>query len=587
MAVRHKGDWGKVVTPLHAGVWERGLASHPDRQFAAYIVRGIREGFRIGFDWRRGSCRRTNGRMRSVEEHEDVVERYIQGEREAGRLLGPLKLSNYPAAQVSPFGVIPKSEPGQWRLIVDLSAPAQHSVNDGIAKELCSLVYVTVDDIAERVLAMGIGAMMAKFDLKAAYRNVPVHPDDRELLGMVWRDQLFVDMVLPFGLRSAPKIFNAVADALAYMIRQKGVDWLEHYLDDYVLVGPPKSNKCKEDLVTSLQTCDEGGYPVANEKTGLPATLMTLLGIEFDSVNQVLRLPQDKLKKLKKLVASWRKRKCCKKRELQSLAGHLSHACKVVRPGRRFLRGLFGFLSGFQRQDHMLRLNAALRADLEWWHVFLSPWNGVSMMWDRKGSETVEVWSDASGAWGCGALWGRRWCQVAWEEWPGFATVHIAAKELLPIIVAAAIWGQEWKGETVLCHCDNQAVVAVMNGGYCKDTAMAHMLRCLFYLEAKYEMRLTSVHVPGLQNGAADAISRNQLDTFFTLVPQASQQPYNYPRGLVEGLVVQRPWSSSDWMLWLASMSGPPLLPLLRECTPQQNEDTSPSVSTPAPHPSH
>ena len=27
---------------------------------------------------------------------------------------------------------------------------------------------------------------MAKFDLKAAYRNVLVHPDDRWLLGMVW-----------------------------------------------------------------------------------------------------------------------------------------------------------------------------------------------------------------------------------------------------------------------------------------------------------------------------------------------------------------------------------------------------------------
>ena len=54
---------------------------------------------------------------------------------------------------------------------------------------------------------------MAKFDLKSAYRNVPVHPDDRGLLGMLWDDQLYVDSTLPFGLRSAPKIFNALADA--------------------------------------------------------------------------------------------------------------------------------------------------------------------------------------------------------------------------------------------------------------------------------------------------------------------------------------------------------------------------------------
>ncbi len=50
-----------------------------------------------------------------------------------------------------------------------------------------------------------------KGDILSAYRNIPVH--DRALLGMEWEGQLFVDRVLPFGLRSAPKIFLAVADA--------------------------------------------------------------------------------------------------------------------------------------------------------------------------------------------------------------------------------------------------------------------------------------------------------------------------------------------------------------------------------------
>ena len=74
---------------------------------------------------------------------------------------------------------------------------------------------------------------MAKFDLKAAYRNVPVHPEDRWLLGMVWGDKLYVDSVLPFGLRSAPAIFNAVAEGLSFLIRSRGVGWLRRYLDDF------------------------------------------------------------------------------------------------------------------------------------------------------------------------------------------------------------------------------------------------------------------------------------------------------------------------------------------------------------------
>lgn len=51
---------------------------------------------------------------------------------------------------------------------------------------------------------------MTKFDVEAVYRNVPIHPEDRFLLGMRWRDQFYVDLVLPFGLRSAPFLFDAV-----------------------------------------------------------------------------------------------------------------------------------------------------------------------------------------------------------------------------------------------------------------------------------------------------------------------------------------------------------------------------------------
>ena len=224
------------------------------------------------------------------------------------------------------------------------------------------------------------------------------------------------------------------------MIRQKGVLELDHYLDDFSIVGPPDSQQCAKDLETSLAMCEEAGCPVAGEKTEGPATEITLLGIELDSLQLQLRLPQKKLKKLKKLVAKWGKQDGCKKHELESLAGHLSHACKVVRPGRHFLRGIFGLLSRFRRQDDPIRLNAAFRADLEWWLVFVSSWNGVSMMLEEcLRAPGVEIWSDASGSWGCGALWGGRWFQLEWSQHQDLADASIAVKELLPIVVAAAI----------------------------------------------------------------------------------------------------------------------------------------------------
>ena len=322
---------------------------------------------------------------------------------------------------MSPFGVIPKSEVGKWRLILDLSSPEGFSVNDGIKSELCSLSYMSVDDVARRVRDLGKGTLMAKFDLNAAYRNVPVHPSNRWLLGMVREDNLYVDIVLPFGLRSAPAIFSAVTDALAFIVTDKGVRNLDHYLDDFIVLGSPCSDDCQKGLQVALEACDKLGFPVALEKMVGPSTKLTFLGIEVDSMGLQLSLPEEKLRKLTELVASWRRRKGCKKRELQSLAGYLNHACKVVRPGRRFLRGVFGLLSQFKKRDHMIRLNSAFRADLEWWHAFAREQNGMAMM--RGGElwgamERVELWSDASGSWSCGAIWDIEWLQIAWGEWP-------------------------------------------------------------------------------------------------------------------------------------------------------------------------
>ena len=157
--------------------------------------------------------------MKSAFEHPQVVDSYIFAELEARRVAGPFIAPPVPWLHCSPFGVILKNHhPGKWRLILDLSAPPDHSVNAGFLKDAFSLDYVSVDDAIRHLIRLGIGALMAKFDVKAAYRNTPIHPDERFLLGMKWRERYFVDLVLPFGLRSAPFIYNAVARAVEWSL---------------------------------------------------------------------------------------------------------------------------------------------------------------------------------------------------------------------------------------------------------------------------------------------------------------------------------------------------------------------------------
>ena len=65
---------------------------------------------------------------------------------------------------------------------------------------------------------------------------IPVHPDNQPLLGVQWNDCTYLDKMLPFGLRSVPKIFSAVADGLQWILVQQGVTHLLHYLDDFIFV---------------------------------------------------------------------------------------------------------------------------------------------------------------------------------------------------------------------------------------------------------------------------------------------------------------------------------------------------------------
>ena len=198
--------------------------------------------------------------------------------------------------------------------------------------------------------------------------------------------------------------------------------------------------------------------------------------------------------------------------------------------------------------DHWVRLNLGFRSDLQWWNLFLEDWNEVAMCNSviyRAPEATIT--SDASGRWGCGAFTdGGEWFQFRWPaEWEG---VHITSKELLPIVAACAVWGSLWQGCTVRCLCDNAAVVAIIRSGSSRDPCVMHLMRCLFFFVAHYQLVLSPVHIPGKQNEAADNLSRDALSSFFQLIPGAKQDPTPLGADLMAALVTHQPdWTSESW----------------------------------------
>ena len=158
-----------------------------------------------------------------------MVHSYVSDEVKAGRLKGPFTLTEATAVHISPVGIV-QSVIRQW----------------------------------------GPSTLLAKLDLKAAYYMVSVHPTDHHLLGIIWDEAVYVDTALPFGLRSSPKIFIAVADGLAWAMMCNGVRELLHYLDDCLVFGTAGAKEANLTLTCALETCCCLGFQVAPEKFHLP-----------------------------------------------------------------------------------------------------------------------------------------------------------------------------------------------------------------------------------------------------------------------------------------------------------------------------
>ena len=213
----------EIHTPLRVEQWAARLQNHPNRLWVECLLSGLRDGVPIGFN-PLFSCQSAKSNMHSAFEHQEVVQSYLDNELVCGNVAGPFQPESLNGVFINRFGVIPKNnKPGKWRLIVDLSHPDGCSVNDGISSADSSMIYSSIDDAARLILASGKGALLAKIDIASAFRIIPVHPSDCHLLGMLWKGVVFIDKQLPFGLRSAPLIFNAYADALEWILRDLGV----------------------------------------------------------------------------------------------------------------------------------------------------------------------------------------------------------------------------------------------------------------------------------------------------------------------------------------------------------------------------
>ena len=508
-----------------------------DKVKTKYLVEGFKNGFRLDHDSPVSSAVPNNDP--SIQSHHSIVQEKLDAEIAAGRLAGPFTSPPFPNCHISPLKIVPKSTPGKFRLIQNLSWPYDDSsINSNIPQESKSVDYVSIRKAIKLIMTFPKGSYTRKTDIQHAFKIIPIHPSDHHKLVFKFNGLYYYDITLPMGAGSACRIFEAFSTALQAIFDFHSVEGglSVHYLDDFFFIDITKWASIANTTVFD-NLCLDIGVPQAPDKKTPPSHVTPFLGITLDSLKWFATLPLDKLNNYLSSVHAVISRKSISQKELQSVVGKLSSAAAVV-PARAFLRRLISKIpSGVSRFP--IKVTSSMLQDLYAWIEFMTHYNGVTFFRAIAVLPDfhLNMGADASKQ-GYGATYGSYWIQEryprSWRTIFEDKEIGITVLELFPILPLIATFGHKIKNSSILFHSDNQGVVDIINKqtSNSKKPMIMNIVRALVLLLMNHNIQLRSKHVPGNENHLCDCISRFQVTPSILkqhkmkLVP--SQVPHRY-----------------------------------------------------------
>ena len=426
-----------------------------------------------------------------------------------GRLAGPFVSPPFPIFKVSPISIIPKSEPGKFRLLHNLSSPYDYrAVNFNIPREFAAVTYESLQDAIDFINILP-QPYLAKFDIKDAFRLIPLHPDDYYLTGLLWENFYYYDRTLPMGCSSACFIFEKFSSALKYIMQSHlNIPYVVKLLDDFLIISP-NASLATESLNSTLSTLDSLGVPLSHEKTVQPTQSLTFLGITLDTVTMTAQIPTAKTVAYLALIDSTISTKSITLTNLRSLLGKLQHVTSIVRSGRPFLRRLYDLTCGVDKSYLTIYLDDETLYDLLVWKELIVSFNQKSIRLSPWVSNfTISFYSDASN-WGYGCIYGSSWFQGPWP--PSWGKYHINIKELFPIYMAIHVFAPKLMNSQVIFYTDNKCVVDCLAILSSKSPLLMSIIRPITLTLLKYNIHMQFRHIEGKKNVLADLLSRQMV----------------------------------------------------------------------------
>ena len=448
-----------------------------------------------------------------------------------GRISGPFSTAEETGLDsliISPIGLVPKPSGGE-RLIHHLSHPWGSGVNAYIDDEEARVSYASFDQALKIVASYGVGAAMAKLDVKSAYRLLPMRESDFRFLGFHIQGTVFVDKMAPMGAKISASHWEAFGRLWEWLINQRpdfrGATC--RYMDDLLIVCHPQDPNPSGSVQSVIQLSNEIGLPLAEEKTVFPTTEITFLGLIIDSVTQAIKIPGDKQSAICEMLHKLLNVRNTKVRKLLSLAGKLNFICKAIPAGRPFMRRLFDSVKGHAKHE-WVKVTCEMKQDFEMWLTFLRDFNGHTKFPPLVLPQTpdIDLFTDAS-LQGYGIVCGRQWVM---QPFPKFEKEpSMTWRELYPILVALHVFRDKLCYKRVCFNTDNTGVFHILHTRTSPVPELMDLIRPITLQALHLNIAIATRFVPTDQNILADPLSRLSPQVFRARAPQAEALPTPIP----------------------------------------------------------
>ena len=538
--------------PLKADVFcELLRQSQYDPTEIKFLEEGLTEGFDIGYEGSQEvKLTSPNLKLNGIGD-ETTLWNKVMKEVKLGRFAGPFTEIPFKDHYIqSPIGLVDKDGGKDTRLIFHLSYPRGKglSVNENTPDYKCTVHYPEFDEAIRLCLKEGVHCLIARSDVKSAFRNLKLKPSQFWLLVMKAKSPIdgriyfFVEKNLPFGGSISCSHFQRVSNGIAHLVKFRTKKENINYLDDFLFAALIRY-LCNLQVRIFIQICEQIGMPVNTDKTFWGSTLLTFLGLLINTSDQTVSIPLEKIKRGMELIdmALNKKSKKITLHELQRICGFLNFLGRAIVPGRAFTRRLYSYTSGQLKPHHHIKLNGEMRQDLYMWKTFLThpmafcrPFIDFEKTW--KASE-INFYTDASGKWGYGGICQNSFMIGRWQHDFIERNPSIAYKELYAVAAAILAWIHRYRNQRVILFVDNKSVRDMINSNSSSCRNCMVLIRLIVLKSLVENVRVFAKYIKSSDNTCADLLSRGNLRKFRLLTKRKYEsQPTSTPSELLPQL---------------------------------------------------